>query len=334
MEQGGRFRAKNLEEPSNEIEEYAKEVLDAMIREGVPPTPSNFDAYFDKRLDRKPPAFRKQILKLLEIEEGGDDEHQIALESAIKEAFGNVKKFLQHIGLVYKNLRHFENVIEKRRYEAKAVADKSALLSLLEATQRDIRTMTKIVSKESGALKEMYNDTGVLVAEVRERAIYDEKFGIFKKNYLLNKIRKEEALIKEFGHESTLMMVRTNTNILADVKSPKAQHLILRTVARLLMKTSRRSDVVAHYDNGIFAILMRHTSLQSAVRAAERLKELVGNTNFFIGDEEIVLDVDISIAQIDLDRSSEQTIVCALEALEDAKNTDDPCAICSQDQEV
>jgi diguanylate cyclase len=334
MERGGKFRAKNLGEPTNEIESYAKEVLDEMIREGVPPTPSNFDAYFDKRLDTKPAPFRKRILKLLEIEEGGEEDHQGALESSVKEAFGNVKKFLQHVSLIYKNLRHLENVIEKRKFEAKAVADKSALASLLEAMQKDIQTMTKIIKKESGALKETYDATSELVAEVQEQAIHDEKYGVFKKHYLLKKIRQEEKLIKEFGHESTLMMVRTSTEVLAQVANPKAQHLILRTVARLLMKTSRRSDVVAHYEGGTFAILMRHTSLRSATQAAERLKDLVGNTNFFIGDQEVVLDVDIAIARIDLDRSSEQTIVCALEALEIAKKVDEPCGVCPQDMEI
>jgi len=108
MERGGRYRVRGLGEPTNELETYAKEVLEAMIREGVPPTPSNFDAYFDKLLDDKPAVFRKRILRLLELEDGGEDDHQGVLEQYLKDAFVNVKKFLQHINLLYKNLRHLE----------------------------------------------------------------------------------------------------------------------------------------------------------------------------------------------------------------------------------
>ncbi len=334
MERGGRYRAHDLGEPTSDLEKYAKEVMDAMIREGIPPTPSNFDAYFDKLLDNKPPAFRKRILKLLELEDGGDGEHQGALEQHLKEAFGNVKKFLQHINLLYKNLRHLETVIEKRAFEADAIADKSAMKTLLESMKKDIKTMTGIIKKDANELKETYESTTELVKEVQEHAIHDDRYGVFKKNYLLRKMAQEERLIKEFRHESTLMLVRASDEVLSRLKSPKIRQLVLRTVARLLLKTSRRSDIVAHYDAGIFAILMRHTSLESAQMAADRLKDLVGNTNFFVGDEEIMLDVEIGVARIDLDRSIEQTVVCALQALDIAKKIDEPCGICPQDVEI
>ncbi len=333
MERGGRYRAHDLGEPTSDLEKYAREVLQAMIREGIPPTPSNFDAYFDKLLDNKPAAFRKRILKLLELEEG-DDDHQGLLERQLKEAFENIKKLLQHINLLYKNLRHLETVIDKRAFEADAIADKSAMKSLLEALKQDIKRMTSIIKKDANDLKATYQSTSQLVQDVQEHAIHDDRFGVYKKNFLIRKMRQEEKLIKEFRHESTLMLVRAKEEVVTRLKSPKIQQLVLRTVARLLLKTSRRSDIVAHYEDGVFAILMRHTTLDNAQKASERLKDLVSNTNFFVGDEEIMLDVDIGIARIDLDRSIEQTIVCALDALEIAKKTDESCGICPQDVEI
>ncbi len=333
MEREG-YRAKRLDEPTSELESYAREVMEEMIRQSVPPTPSNFDAYFDKLLDNKPAPFRKRILHLLELEDAGDEEHQGVLEQYLKDAFSNVKKFLQRINLLYKNLRHLEALIEKRRFEVEAIADKSALNTLLESTRKDIQTMGRIIKKEAGELKETYEATSELVHEVQDHAIHDEKYGVYKKNYLLKKLKQEEKLIGEFRHESTVMMVRANEDVLAQVTSAKVRHLILRTIARLLLKTSRRSDLIAHYDDGIFAILMRHTSLQSAKMASERLKDLVGNTNFFVGDQEIMLDVEIGIARIDLDRSTEQTIVCALEGLDIAKKSGEACGLCPQDIEI
>ncbi|WP_201352290.1 GGDEF domain-containing protein [Hydrogenimonas urashimensis] len=333
MERGGRYRTHDLDEPTSDLEKYAREVMNAMIREGIPPTPSNFDAWFDKLLDNKPVPFRKRILKLLELEDG-DDDNQGILEQHLKEAFSNIKKFLQHINLLYKNLRHLETVVEKRSFEADAIADQSAMTNLLEAMKKDIRTMTSIIKKDASELKEIYTATTDLVQDVQEHAIYDDRYGVYKKNYLLRKMAQEEKLIKEFHHESTLMLVRTNEEVVSRLKSPKIQQLVLRTVARLLLKTSRRSDTIAHYEAGVFAILMKHTSLENARLAADRLKDLVSNTNFFVGDEEIMLDVDIGIARIDLDRSTEQTIVCALEALDIAKKVDESCGICPQDVEI
>ncbi len=333
MQKGGDRQPKALGEPDNALEIYAKEILEKLIRDGIPPTPSNFDTYFDKELDNKPRAFRKRVLTILQMEEG-DESGEGLLERTIKEAFEHVKKFLLSISHVYKSLRHFEKIVKKRKSEIGAIADKKMLASFVDTLERDIDTMSKIIKKDASILKEHYESTSVLVSEAQKHAIHDDRYGVFKKSYLLKKIAQEEKLIKEFGHESTLMMVKASGRLLEDIESAKVRHLVQRTVARLLMKTSRRSDIVAHYENGIFAILMRHTSLTSARMAAERLKDLVGSTNFFIGDKEIRLEVDISIARIDLSRSMEQTISCALTALENIEDDSSPCAICPQDQEV
>ena len=323
----------SLEEPTSDLEKYAQEVLTEMIREGIPPTPSNFDAFFDKLLDSREPAFRKRILKLLELEDGGDDEHHGAMERRMKEAVTNIKTFLQNINLLYKNLRHLETVIEKRLFETNAIADKGAMSALLEGVKKDLKMMNDIIRKDAGALKENYAAASKLVKEIAAEAVFDDRFGVYKKNYLLKKMRREMKLIKEFRNESSLMTVRIGEAVVQMIQNPKVLQLILRTVARLLLKTSRRSDVVAHYDQGIFAILMRHTSLDNAKKAAERLEELVHNSNFFVGDEEIHLSVIIGIARLDLDRTVEQTIVCALDAL-DLATEESPCQICSQDIEA
>ncbi|MCF6201524.1 MAG: diguanylate cyclase [Hydrogenimonas sp.] len=333
MEEKG-IRARRLDEPTSELESYAREVMEEMVRQSIPPTPSNFDAYFDKLLDNKPADFRKRILHLLELEDAGDDEHQGVLEQYLKDAFSNVKKFLQRINLLYKNLKHLEALIEKRRFEVEAIADKNALNTLLASTKKDIQTMGRIIKKEAGELKETYEATSELVHEVQDHAIHDDRYGVYKKNYLLKKLKQEEKLIKEFRHESTLMMVKASDDVLEQIESGKVKHLVLRTIARLLLKTSRRSDLIAHYDDGIFAILMRHTSLNNAKLAAERLKDLVGNTNFFVGDQEIMLDVEIGIARVDLDRSTEQTVVCALEGVEIARKSEEACGFCPQDIEI
>jgi len=327
-------KAQGLEEPTSELELYAQEVMNEMIRQNVPPTPSNFDAYFDKMLEGKSSEFRKRILKILELEDTGEHEQQTLMEQHLKDAFINVKKFMQLINLIYKNLRHLVTLIEKRRYELKAVADKSGMMSLINTLEKDMQSMNEIIKKESKTIKATYEATSELIYEVQELAIYDSRFGVYKKKYFIRKAEQEIKLIKEFRHESSVMMVRVSENLLKKIDSQKVRHMILRTVARLLLKTSRRSDLVAVYDDEVFAILMRHTSVQNAKRAAERLKELVNNTNFFVGDSEINLDVNIGIARIDLERSLEVALVCALDAIALGEKNSMAYGICPQDEEA
>lgn len=91
-----------------------------------------------------------------------------------------------------------------------------------------------------------------------------------------------------------------------------------KTVARLLLKTSRRSDVVAHYGNGVFVMLLKHTDIESAKKASERLCELVSNSNFFLADREIQLKISIGITDITPNHSVEEIIVSSMDGVEKA----------------
>ncbi len=107
-----------------------------------------------------------------------------------------------------------------------------------------------------------------------------------------------------------------------------------RTIARLLMKTSRRSDVVAHYGDGVFAMILKHTDIPNAKRASERLCDLVSTSNFFLAEKEIQLKISIGIANIDAERSVEETLVCGLNAMEHAyANDSEDYSVCTKDSE-
>ena len=322
------------EESTSELGLYAQEVMDEMMHLNVPPTPSNFDAYFDKMLEDKPLDFRKRILEILELEDTREHEQQTLMEQHIKDAFVNIKKFMQLVNLIHKNLRRLVVLIDKRRYELKATADKVSVITLLDVLEKDMQSMNEIIKKESKTIKSTYETTSELVHKAQELAIYDSRFGVYKKKYFIHKVEQETKLIKEFHYESSIMMVQVSKKLLEKIESQRVKQIILHTVAKLLLKASRRGDLVAVYDDEVFAILMRHASVQSAKKMAENLKELVNNANFFVGDSEIHLDVNIGISRIDLKRAFEVTLVCAFKAIALCEKNNMPYGICPQDEET
>lgn len=334
MKKAAMFATNALSEPDTELERFAAEVMDELVRQSIPPTPSNFQAFFEKGLDGKPAAFKKNILRLLELEEGDDNNNTAVMEHSIKEGLGHIRKLLHHLGLAYKNIRHLESVAKRRKEEMAIMTDQSEFIATLDATLADLGRVSMIIKKEAEVLKKEYEATTETVQAIESHTVYDERFGIYKKHYLLEKAAHEVALVKEFRHESSLMMVRVNREVLKSVDNTKVRFLIARTIARLLMKTSRRSDVVAHYGGEVFAILLRHTNLENAGRAAKRLIDQVGSTNFFIGDSEIVLSVEIGISRVDGNRLAEESIVCALESIEITKKSMEEYGVCLQDIEL
>lgn len=115
-------------------------------------------------------------------------------------------------------------------------------------------------------------------------------------------------------------MVQLSNTTVSLINSEKAKGMMIRTVARLLLKTSRRSDLVAHYGEGIFAMLLKHTDTQSAKLAADRLYDLVASTNFFLGDQEIKLQIAIGISELNTSHSTEEILVGTLEAMYASQN--------------
>jgi diguanylate cyclase (GGDEF)-like protein len=147
----------------------------------------------------------------------------------------------------------------------------------------------------------------------------------------MSRIESELELIKEFKHKSSLIMIELDKDLKVEVNNDKAIMLMTKTIARLLLKTSRRSDTVAHYGNGIFSMLLKHTDISSSQKAAERLCSLVSDSNFFLSEKEIKLKISIGITKISLGMSVEEIIVDGINGIEEAyKNPEEDFAVSSK----
>lgn len=318
-------KALDMDNPSSDIEIYSKEVLTALIADNLPPTPNNFSLYFDRLLEDKSENLRKQILTLLELEEANDDENTIVLEQSLKKGFASIKGMLSATATLYKNMSLMTKILEKRKKELEAKPKTEEVMSVIHALEGDVSKLNSILKTQSVQMKDVYDDTAKIVKSVENETIFDNKFGVYNKRYLLTKIEQEIGLMKEFGHKSSLIMIELSRELRDSVKNEKAILLMTRTIARLLLKTSRRSDIVAHYGNGTFSMLLKHTDIESAKKASERLSELVSNSNFFLADREIQLKISMGVTNLDSLHSVEEIIVSAMDGIEKAyekKNID------------
>lgn len=316
----GSITTKGLGDPTSDLEIFAKEVLSALICDNLPPTPNNFALYFDRILDEKSESLRRQIGSILEFEEDDQSEKTIELEKILKQGFSSVKSILQLSATLYKNISLMEKILEKRQEEIKTVPSLIDATDLLTSLGHDVSKLNGILKKQVAHMKTIYEETAAIVKQVEHETIFDNQFGVYNKRYLIAKLEQEQNLIDEFKHKSSLITVRLSSETANIMQSEKAQQLMVRTVARLLLKTSRRSDIVAHYGDGIFAMVLKHTDIESAKRASERLYDLVSSSNFFLAEKEIQLRIAIGVAELNATTGVEQTLVCTLNAMEEADN--------------
>lgn len=314
IQEGGLYVG-SLSDPTSDLEIFSKEVLNSLIADNLPPTPNNFSLYFDRILEDKSESLRRQIGAILELENDNEDEKNIELEKTLKQGFSSVKSILQLSATLYKNMVLMEKILDKRREEIKNVPSIGEANHVLSALSSDVSKLSSILGKQVSHMKDLYGDTASIVRQVENETIFDDQYGVYNKRYLLSKLTQETNMIEEFHHKSSLMMVQLSNATLSLINSEKAKSLMVRTVARLLLKTSRRSDIVAHYGEGIFSMMLKHTDTDNAKRAADRLYELVSSSNFFLGEQEIQLQIAIGISELTPSRSTEETLVGTLDAM-------------------
>jgi diguanylate cyclase (GGDEF)-like protein len=301
-------------EALTEIEIYSREVLETLISENLSPTPSNFSLYFDRLLEDKNTEMKNKILSIIELDESNDDESTAELEQSLKQGFLSIKNILGITANLYKNMSLMTKILNKRKKEL-TLSNTSRVLTMLEA---DISKLHTIIEKQSNHMKGVYEETAAIVKEVEKGTKFDNTYGVYNKRYLLIRLEREIASIKKFKYTSSLIFVELSKNLIDSIKSEKALALMTKTVARILLKTSRRSDIVAHYGDGRFSMLLKHTDIENAKRASARLVDLVSNSNFFLADKEIQLKVSIGITDIDATHTVEETIVAAIDGVEKA----------------
>ncbi len=299
----------------SDLEKFSHYVLKQLMEENVPPTPSNFQIYFEKLLEQKPLSFRKRINELLEVDNANDDEQRAKIEREIKEGFTQIKTMLQGIATIYKNLTVMKGLVKKRQDELEINTSQLAVQNVMNAFGGDLGKLISLMERQLAGLKDGYEKAGATLKSIEQEAIFDTRYGIYNKRYLLKTLELEKENIKKYGYSNTLMLLKVKDSALSRIINSKDRAVLLRNISKLLLKTSRRSDVVAHYGEGVFAMVMKHTNIESAKKACERIAELIYATSFFIGEMELDIDIELSIVELKGDSSVDEVLIAALDAL-------------------
>jgi len=179
-------------------------------------------------------------------------------------------------------------------------------------------------------IKEIYSKNVQTLKEIEKESIFDAVYGLYNNNYFLKELKKEIAQIKKFKHISSLIVVKPTDEILKKIKTEKSKKIISKFIAKILLKTSRRTDVVAHLGNGIFGMLLRHTDRIGAMRTSERLSDIISNSTMFIEDNELEVHIAIGISEILSQKSEIDIVNCAYDKLEEAQKDNVLYKVCEE----
>ncbi len=290
---------------------FSKQTFDRMQKEGVPPTPENYRIYFDKILETKPLTQQQNIHTLLALDETKEAGYIAKIERDIHDAFALMRGMMETIGTLYTKTNTIKKITEQKKREMAQNPSKVTLLSYEE----DLDAMIKIFDKQMGILKKQYSGMTEIAKNFNNQSIFDKKYDVYNKKYLLKMLETEIGHVNTLGYQSTILGIKVDPDSLKGIRLQRDRDMIVKTIAKMILKRSKRSDIVAHYEDTIFLIVLRHTDLENAKIAVERIQEMIELSNFIVDSESIEVKLDFGLLQIVPNRTKEELISRILDKL-------------------
>jgi len=311
-----------LNEPSSPLEEFAKKVFDKLIEENVPPIPYYYKMYFLNMLDEEPESFRNQVYEYITLEETNEIEKDLEIEKKLKQSFKYSKELLQHTAILYKNSQTIKEIFEKYKSETVHIANPKLFERLISGFEEKLKKINEKLENELNQIKQLYSKNVEILKDIESNSVFDARYGIYNKKFFLKELQKEIKLINKFKHKSSVVVLKIKNSVVESLKSEKSKILLNRSVAKIMLKTSRRTDIIAHLGDGVFAMLLKHTDRIGACKTVERLSDVISNSAIFLEGEEINIKIVSGIVEIMSDEDVEICLSHALMMMEKAENDD------------
>jgi diguanylate cyclase (GGDEF)-like protein/PAS domain S-box-containing protein len=137
-------------------------------------------------------------------------------------------------------------------------------------------------------------DLKKLEFQLEALSITDELTGVYNRRYLLRKLDELLEQSRRYGHPFSLLSLDIDYfKSVNDAWGHLTGDTVLRTVARLIEKRTRKPDIVARTGGEEFIVLMPHTTLADARHVAESLR--IGmETEEFVSEDGSSFNVTLS----------------------------------------
>ena len=308
------------------IYKFSEGVLNELSGDNVPSTPNNYSIYFEKMLDNQPEEFRKEIGDIIvaNSESSVPTNGNISIEKEIKQGFIQIKGMIQAVVLIYKNLGVMRSLVQKRMDGLKNNTNVLALQNVLSAFNQDLIKLNDLMDKHLDVIKMSYEEVGKMFKAIEEQSIYDTTYEVYNKKFLVVTISSEIESVRRYGYNASFLLVKIKDKFANRVKNLKERNNMFKSMSQLLLRTSRRSDIVAHYGDGCFAMVMKYTDESGTKQACARILNMLSSMPWKIDNEECKLDVQIVSSMISKTKSTEELLSRALDKLETNQDLNEP----------
>lgn len=271
---------------------YARESLELMSRQKIPPNPMNFTIWYGYAAVSNP-ALKNELDRLLRggaeftpalndelfSRHFGLDEDDDIFETT-ERIQGAVSEVLDYIESAGRDTSGYGEQVARLSggLDEAAAAEglKSVVQSILRETENIVaktRTVASRLSASSSEIAELRRHLEVATREART----DPLTGIGNRKFLTLRLREEFDKANRSGEELCLLLLDVDHfKKFNDTYGHDVGDHVLKVVARTIKNDIKGRDICARYGGEEFCIALPETELKNAVKVAEKIRTKLG----------------------------------------------------------
>jgi diguanylate cyclase (GGDEF)-like protein len=153
----------------------------------------------------------------------------------------------------------------------------------------------KILKQYLNQLEISY-DKALLHKRVKDLAIKDGLTGLYNHRFFKERLELEIQTAKRIQHPLSLIFFDIDHfKKYNDINGHPMGDMLLRSIADILKKTSRTTDIPCRYGGEEFVIILTHTNLEGAMVKAEKLRKIIEETDFPNQEKQPLGNLTVSI---------------------------------------
>lgn len=321
------------------VEEFAHQAWGIIQKQGLSPTPDNFELWFVYYSNTEPGLVSE--LNVLRKQDDLSDSSCYELfkkylknereDEAVLEAGDKIKETISTVNNAVSGAREFAHEynasLEEINEELHKEKSKKEIDALLNSLLSDTRTMMDqnvyfetLLQKSADTMEELQRD----LVNARKEALTDQLTGLMNRKGFDHEIETVVSEAKEEGHEVFVLILVDIDHFkkFNDTYGHQLGDQVIKLVARTLKSSVKGRDKAARYGGEEFAIILPETRLFGGLKVGEFLRQQVGGkdvVNRLTGERLSRVTISAGVAEFDRTESIESVIARADAALYAAK---------------
>jgi len=270
--------------------EIAERTLAQLTKEGLPPTPKNYEAIYNKIAGGEVSASKELLHQPIDLNTSAHNESELIEQMA--------QSYISRLSSMSKNKGEYPQKLEEYQHQLSDIQQ-----TKIEEAEQKIQVLTSALDYINGIASEDYLTR------------------------TLNRRGMNEALEREFNradrHGTPLciaVMDIDHFKKLNDKLGHNGGDEALVHFAQVIKDTKRTTDVLARYGGEEFVIILPNTEQGDAVKVIKRMQHKLSKQCFTYNTEQIVIKFSSGVAQRTTNETPEEIIPRADGALYQAKN--------------